>query len=159
MSSVTDRMLSRFVVVYGEPRTGDLEAFFAEYEKAMRGTRPDILDRATDEILKGHEKRSWPTIGECRKAIDAAAADLERKRSAANAKTPYPLKDTLPPSPDQKARVRDLVSDFKATVAKHNDVTEPKRGFRRVDRDAWNARKVVGVSRHGDPIRKDESGG
>jgi hypothetical protein len=156
MSSVTDRMLSRFAVVYGEPRTGDLEAFFAEYEKAMRGTRIDILEAATDEILKSHEKRSWPTIGECRKAIEAVAGEIERKK-AVEQKPPsgFQLSVVQTVTEESKARCRSLVAELKANVAKHNDITEPKRGLRRMNRDDWNARRVVGVTRHGHPIRKD----
>lgn len=77
MTPVYQTMLRRFMTLYGEPRTNDPAIFIGEYEKALAGTRQDVLEAATDALIRGNERRSWPTIGECVKAVHAAAERIE----------------------------------------------------------------------------------
>jgi hypothetical protein len=126
MSAVQDLMLGRFLTLYGEPKTDNLEAFFDEYERALKGTAREILQLAADRVIKAQEFRSWPTPGECLKAVQAEAErkaiELERFKPAnldreANC---WPA-----PTEESKARVRELVANMKRGMSIEPE--KPKR--------------------------------
>ncbi len=112
MSDVQDLMLSRFLTLYGEPKTDSLEAFFDEYERALRGVAKDVLSAGAYRVIKAQEFRSWPTPGECVKACNAEAERLaiERERFAPKNldRAPWPT-----PSEESKRRVREMVEAAK----------------------------------------------
>lgn len=118
MSDVQDLMFTRFLTLYGEPKTDNLESFFEEYERVLKGTAKDILQLATDRVIKEQQFRSWPTPGECVKAVNAEA---ERKAIERERFTPKNLdeKERSWPKPteDSKARCRALVADLKRSIA------------------------------------------
>lgn len=157
MSNVSEIMLRRFGVLYGEPRTSDMEAFVAEYEKALKGTATDLLEAATDKIVKSQERRSWPTPGECCKAVHAVAEKHYAWTNVATVTEPEPQRQPL--TPEERERSRKLMDQFRKDMASHY-VSDLSQKAPAVDRDAWNSRRLVGVTRFGDPIRKpNESGG
>jgi hypothetical protein len=155
MSDVTDLMLRRFGVLYGEPKTPDIEAFVGEYERSMRGFRKDVISRAADKLIDAHDRRSWPTPGECHKACDAAAEEIETRRRPATSFEPEPRVGE-PPSEESKARCRALVAELKRTIG--GEIIQ-QASFNGIDKTTWNARRVVRVSRHADPISTGENSG
>jgi hypothetical protein len=150
MSDVEDLMLSRFLTLYGEPKTDNANAFFDEYENLMRGTRRDILKAAADRVIKAQEFRSWPTPGECVKACHAVAEHMHSMQKA----SPKPEPKRQPLTPEERERSRALLRQFHQDMAKNNFVSDLGAKAPAADRDTWNSRRVVGVSRYGDPIRK-----
>ena len=115
MSDIQDIVLSRFLTLYGEPKTDNLEAFIAEYENALRGMAKDVLKLGADRVIKAQEFRSWPTPGECVKACNAEAERLaiERERFAPKNldRAPWPT-----PSEESKKRVREMVEAAKRGI-------------------------------------------
>lgn len=84
MIDVAEIMLRRFGVLYGEPKTSDVEAFIAEYERALAGTSREFLEAATDRIVRSQDRRAWPTPGECVKAVSFVAAREYVSASSSN---------------------------------------------------------------------------
>jgi hypothetical protein len=152
VSDVSEIMLHRFGVLYGEPKTSDMDAFIGEYEKLLKGTEKELLVAATDRVIKGQVRRYWPTPGECHKAVNEAA---ELRHSALNAATPPKREPERPPlTPEERERSRELMRKFHQDMAKNNFVSDLGAKAPAVDRDTWNSRRTVGMSRHGDPIRR-----
>lgn len=114
MSDVQDLMFTRFLTLYGEPKTDNLEAFFEEYERVLKGTAKDILQLAADRVIKEQQFRSWPTPGECVKAVNAEA---ERKAIERERFSPKQLDEQErhwpKPTAESKARVRAILEEFK----------------------------------------------
>lgn len=141
-------VINRFARLYGAPDTQSPELFIAEYGRALSGFPANVLRVAVDRIVDENEFKFWPTIGTCVKAC---------RRLMPEPVQHYPKddRDLPPPTEESKARCRALAAELRATVALQNIVTgKLGRSPPPTDRDAWNARQVVGVSRHGDPIRK-----
>lgn len=76
MSNVKSVVIKRFLTVFGPPKTDNVEAMFAEYERALARNSTEVLHRAVDKILRKTKFRAWPTIGECVDAVQSAAGDL-----------------------------------------------------------------------------------
>jgi len=117
MSTVQELILARFLTLYGEPKTDNIEAFFDEYERALRGIAKDVLSLGADRVIRAQEFRSWPTPGECVKAchVEAERMAIERERFAPKnleaADRSWPA-----PSEDSKRRVRELVEAAKRGI-------------------------------------------
>lgn len=91
MSNVKSVVIKRFLTVFGPPKTDNVEAMFAEYERALARNSTEVLHRAVDKILRKTKFRAWPTIGECVDAVQSAAGDLNE-----------PLKDRAERAFDEK---------------------------------------------------------
>lgn len=63
--NVQKLMLSRFIALYGAPASEDLEMFYEEYHKALKGFTVDALQHGADKVIAHHRFQSWPTVGEC----------------------------------------------------------------------------------------------
>lgn len=155
MSDVQDLMLARFLTLYGEPKTDNIEAFFDEYERALRGMAREIISAAADRVIKVQDGRWWPTPGECVKACNVEAERIAIDRERFEPKN-MDRASWDAPTEESKARCRALVADLKRAIG--GEIIQ-KTSFSGIDKTAWNARKVVRVSRHGDPISRDNSGG
>lgn len=85
---VNQRVLRRFMTVYGEPNTVDPDGLFEEFSKALGGTRPDILTKGVDRVIKAHTFPAWPTVGEvvkeCRLVADELADKFQGKEEPKN---------------------------------------------------------------------------
>lgn len=92
MSHVSDVMLSRFAILYGDPKTNDQDAFVAEYERALKACSRAVLQKAADLLIDGQTRRFWPTVGECRKATETAADQLASDRPSQFAPPPTSLR-------------------------------------------------------------------
>lgn len=128
MSDVQDLMLSRFLTLYGEPKTDSLDAFFDEYERALKGTARDILELAADRVIKAQEFRSWPTPGECVKAVQSEAERKAIERERFTSKNIEATDKAWPPPTEaSKARCRDLVAELKRNMAAFEPLSRPSR--------------------------------
>lgn len=65
MQHVIDNMLRRFMSVYGNPDTENVDVFLAEYARILKGYSASELNGAADRILRKHKFRTWPSIAEC----------------------------------------------------------------------------------------------
>ncbi|MGP1666529.1 MAG: hypothetical protein ACTS5I_11585 [Rhodanobacter sp.] len=68
-----DMFIQRLLVLYGPPESVDDAAFIDEYRDMLEGVEPAVLKSAGDILRNTHEKRSWPTPAEVRRATSAAA--------------------------------------------------------------------------------------
>lgn len=80
MSHVLDTVVSRFLTIYGEPRTDNAEALYSEYVRALKDFGVVALDLAVDEIVKMHTFPTWPTPGEVYKQAVIEASKLYAKQ-------------------------------------------------------------------------------
>lgn len=136
MSAVADLVLKRFAVLYGEPNTNNLEAYFAEYERALECFYPEVLTKACDLVIATHEFKFWPTVGECAKAArkinGERVAALERAR-------PRPAEPAwTEPTPEEAARMDVLLLEARQKLAA-DSLPEPQFALKPVDRLAMQA--------------------
>lgn len=106
-----DRIVSRFVTMYGDPKTDNLEAYFDEYAKALHGFSSEVLELAGDRILRNHAYRSWPTIGECVKICREAAAILDPKSAPEHQK----LSPDIDKPPVDEGTAKQLMASFNSS--------------------------------------------
>ena len=112
------QLISRFMTIFGEPRTDDPKTFIAEFSKALEGYEPTALQLAGDYIVKRH--KFWPRPAEVVEAVEGVL----RERSA---KKPYqpPPDDLPPPTPEAKARTRALLQHALQTIEANRTGEEP----------------------------------
>lgn len=83
---VKNPLLARLMGVYGRPKeTEDVNAFMAEYARAMRGYVDSELNEAADLLLAKRKYKTWPSIAECVEAVE----DVRLKRRSQTAATKY----------------------------------------------------------------------
>jgi hypothetical protein len=116
---VLTAVVSRFVTLYGEPRTDNAEALYSEYVRALKDFDEEALNLAVDEVVRMHTFPTWPTPGEVYKQALSEAAKLYAKRP----KPRYDQFDDLPasgklePSEEEKARNRAIIEEMKRVHA------------------------------------------
>jgi hypothetical protein len=106
---VYDHFLNRLLTLYGEPKTDNLELFFAEYVKALGGATADALGRGCDRLVKSHVYKGWPTVAQCIRAIEDAAP---RSRPA-----PEPPRGREPTEAERQ-RVAALTAEVRKTIGR-----------------------------------------
>ena len=115
MKHVLDAVVSRFVTLYGEPRTDNAEALYSEYVRALKNFDQDALEAAVDEVVKAHTFPTWPTPGEVYKQALTEAAKLYAKRPKPAPQTEQPTREDgrYVLTEEQKAHNRKLIEDLK----------------------------------------------
>lgn len=103
--SAADDLIDRFMAVFGEPKTVDVDKFLDEYAKALRGLDARVLEKAGDTIIK--RSTFWPRPAEVYAEAEKAAAVLYAARGRDEFKT-YRKE----PTPEEKARVRAMCEEF-----------------------------------------------
>ena len=100
----------RFLVMFGEPKTPDPALFLVEFEKAIRGYRADVLEKAVDRVIKSNT--FWPKPAEVR---DMADSILESTTShvAYNAALDARERGWKHPTPAERARTQALFEKLK----------------------------------------------
>lgn len=135
MTDVQDLVLARFLTLYGEPKTDNLEAFIAEYESALAGMSREVLTGGANRVIRAQEFRSWPTPGECVKACHQEAEHLAvQQQRFAPANIEKTDKAWTPPTEEQKARARQLVAEAKKAILAGDGPPAPRRTLTRVSR-------------------------
>lgn len=128
MTDVQDLVLARFLTLYGEPKTDNLEAFVSEYEHALAGMSREVLQGGANRVIKAQEFRSWPTPGECVKACHQEAEHLAVQRERFAPKNIEQTDKTwAPPTEEQKARARQLVAEAKKAILAGETPPAPRR--------------------------------
>lgn len=125
MKHVLQAVVSRFVTLYGEPRTDSAEALYSEYVRALKDFDQEALEAAVDEIIKQHTFPTWPTPGEVYKQALTEAAKLYAKRKKPEP-SPEPMKrddGRYVLTDEQKAHNRQMIEELKRMAV----FTEPQR--------------------------------
>lgn len=138
MNPVEQFFTRRFMTLYGAPDTKDPAAFVAEYNKALAGTDDDILQAASDLVVRQHTFRNWPTVGECVEAVGIVAT----RRAAAEARsTPPWFTPRTTHSAESRARIAALVNETLAALKTMNPKPriEPF-DWSRTSKPAWEKR-------------------
>lgn len=82
---------------------------------AIGGTAPNVLESAARAIIRDRASPFFPTIGEIRHAIQAAALRINPPKKIEDAQSQWPA-----PTPEMKARVSALVAHTKRRIAAEN---------------------------------------
>lgn len=77
---MTNHLLQRLAVVYGQPDSPDPQAYLAEVAKLMSKYHNSTLDAAADLILKTHRGYRWPTPAQCVTACEDVLADQANRQ-------------------------------------------------------------------------------
>lgn len=132
MKHVLTAVVSRFVTLYGEPRTDNAEALYSEYVRALKDFDQEALEAAVDEIVRMHTFPTWPTPGEVYKQALTEAAKLyaKRPRPAPMPEQPKREDGRYVLTEEQKAHNRRMIEELKKAVAstalaKISDVSLP----------------------------------
>lgn len=115
MKHVLQAVVSRFVTLYGEPRTDNAEALYSEYVRALKDFDQEALEAAVDEVVKAHTFPTWPTPGEVYKQALTEAAKLYAKRPKPVAQIEQPTREDgrYVLTEEQKAHNRRMIEDLK----------------------------------------------
>lgn len=114
MSAIQELVLARFLTLYGEPKTDNLESFIAEYEAALAGMGREVLISGANRVIRAQEFRSWPTPGECVKACHAEAERMAIERERFSPKNIDEAdRNWTAPTEESKRRVRELLAETK----------------------------------------------
>lgn len=107
---VQSQVIERFGNLYGAANTPDPVAFKAEYTRALGGTDPDLLRAAIDFAIDGHTYQTWPTVGDCKAAVQVVAArrESDRKRRDWNGQDERAWHHA---TPESRARVGALMKE------------------------------------------------
>lgn len=109
MDKVHAYVTSRLRALYGDPKTPDLKTFMAEYSRALKDFDPETLTRAVSEVIDRHTFLTWPTPGEIKLAC---------MPKVSHSTPQHPVgPDLPPPTHEQRARVEQIVQDFRRAMA------------------------------------------
>lgn len=72
--NAADQFLNRLSILYGPPETHDEDGFLREYRAVLAQFSTQFLEPACDLIRDTHTRKSWPTPGEVREALNKIAA-------------------------------------------------------------------------------------
>lgn len=129
-----DKMIARFMAVYGEPRTTDPEMFLAEYRKALTPYSAEILEAATDRLILS--SAFWPKPAE-------AIAEAQRVIALAPKSRPIDW---------------DAVEAERRKGWTFNDVTKAASKFDGEEHEAMMKQWRAFMKGFGPPVRFDENG-
>lgn len=88
---MTNRMLARLGVIYGQPDSPDPVAYLEEMSRMLSRYSESVLDQAADLVLKTHRGRNWPTPAECIRACeDVLETDRAKEARKAGTVENYP---------------------------------------------------------------------
>ena len=148
MNHVLTTVIRRFVLVYGEPKTNDIEGFYAEYQRALKGFSEAVLQAGVDDVIRDHTFPTWPTVGEVYKAVSEQGRRLHRPTP----EPPEPDWQRTPPTDADRARNHELMERLRrATAQKELDAHEGVRNTSRPvmeDLQAAAVRTEDGRRRH-----------
>lgn len=112
MANVNEIVFAPFRALYGDPPTPDPEMFFDLYEQALRGFSDEILHLAAQRVTSEFSGYGWPKLGMILEACKAVAPRPKPPEQELYSARYFPQ-----PSPMQKARVDELMRQFRANMA------------------------------------------
>lgn len=120
-------VIKRLVAIYGEPKTGDPEAFLEEFAKAISGYSRESLHRACDRVIKACT--FWPKPAEL----------LEHLRAKIQTTPDFPNNDWSrdAPTPESRARCNALMADLRRALSASTTGEAPRARLPDVDRPAF----------------------
>lgn len=151
MSHVFGAVISRFLTLYGEPRTDNHEALYGEYVRALKHFDAEALNAAVDEIVKMHTFPTWPTPGEIYKQALTEAQKFYVKRNPQRPVTEAASCATWErPSDEQRAHNSKMIEDMRRLNRPMVDEVEIEAPTRQVMEaiQARAMRTVDGRRRH-----------
>jgi len=80
---MSNPLLARLAVVYGQPDSGDPAAYLAEISKMLAKYSTAELERAGDIVIRSHRGRAFPTPSEIVTACEDARATMSPGQSRA----------------------------------------------------------------------------
>lgn len=135
MKEATEKLLNRFVVLYGSPATTSLLDFYEEYGAVIDPYADDVIKMAGDILIRERDAKSWPTPAACHDAcVKAQDIILSRRPVAPKSEASAP-----PVTPESKARVDQLYREFLANMksAQKLKITEDLGAASDVSRNAF----------------------
>lgn len=115
--SPEDRVVARLFAVFGEPKTTNPALFLEEFAKAIKSYSAEVLERATDEVIR--DCTFWPKPKEIVDRATAIATSIARRNKPAAKPEPLPP----PLTPEQKAEADRIMAEFYANI-KAKEITE-----------------------------------
>ncbi len=118
MSDVHSMVIERLLNNFGAPQVDDLDAFYEEFYRALTGTEESLLRAAMDCAIDRHAyPMRWPTVAECKAAVDHIANERALARSRGNWGNSSELEQETP-SPESKERVAALMRAVRGNFKK-----------------------------------------
>jgi len=119
-----DNFLNRLAIMYGPPETHDEDGFVKEYRAVLEQFSLHLFEPACDLIRDTHMRKSWPTPGEVREALNKIAArkagpKVDWDAVEVDRKAGWKFDDLVKAKIDDavKARVNEMVADMKRNLA------------------------------------------
>lgn len=72
-------MLRRIGCVFGFPKAEDMNEFYKEYYFLLSDFSESEIKEATDELMRSHKYKNWPTVAECLMTVVKARNKLAMK--------------------------------------------------------------------------------
>ncbi len=72
--------ITRLITLFGEPKTEHPDAYIREYREALKRFDDAVQKRGSDELIRNHRMRVWPTVAECIRACEEAMPKPPPKR-------------------------------------------------------------------------------
>ena len=104
--TATDRLLTRFLAVWGDPPSRDPKLYMGEIQRTMKFYPDDVISKSADIAID--TRVAWPRPAELR-AIALRAAVLLDRRVPEMA----PVKTR---TPDEIARANEIMSEFRRNM-------------------------------------------
>lgn len=139
MSQVRELITKRFFEHYGAPKDHpNLDAYVAEYERALAGTESALLRDAASLAIDRQTYPIWPTVGAVKQAVETIATqrNLARERQGWGKSA-----EALGPEPtaESQERVDAMMRQTIANLKKIGPKPANAQSLPDVSRPAWEA--------------------
>lgn len=126
------KLISRLLAMFGEPKSLDPDQFVKDFAKAIEGYSPELLEAAGDAVIR--KCTFWPKPAE---VIAEAVRIGSLTKGVFKAFPPSP--EPPPLTDEQKVRVREIKRLAIAACDKVHEVLPPLPPPPKVDRDSFEA--------------------
>lgn len=97
-----ERVISRFIAIYGEPKTDNPILFIDEVSKTLECYAPAVVEQVGTDVIRS--SKFWPRPADIVERADAICRKID-----ANKFVPDPEKDLPPPTAEERARARKIM--------------------------------------------------
>jgi len=136
--TVDDLVITRFLNLFGAPNVDDVSGYYGEYERALIGITPELLEKACDRAVNAQTYKVWPTIGSIRDHV----SKIQEERAAAAARRLQPAEPDVyqKPDPESVARVEAMMRECVAKLRTMGPPPPKQVPLPDVSRPAWEKR-------------------